>query len=170
MLPTREELKRLLRYDPKTGRLFWKRRPLTMIGARQFNTMYADKEAFTSLKDGYRRGLLLQQSVYAHRVIWRLVTGEEAKELDHIDGDPLNNQWKNLRAVTRSMNCRNAKARTDNTSGCVGVVRRRGRWIAQIGAFGTTEHIGIYDTKEEAIEARKNKEEEYGFHKNHGRN
>ena len=34
---------------------------------------------------------------------------------------------------------------------------------------GKLEHIGYFETKEAAIEARKNKEKEYGFHSNHGR-
>ena len=169
MLPSREELRRVLRYDPTTGQLFWKKRPPEMDGAKAFNVRYAGKEAFTFLNHGYRRGLLFQQSVYAHRVIWRMVTGEEAKELDHIDGDRLNNRWNNLRAVTRKMNQRNAARRSDNTTGCTGVVKRKGRWIAQIGVFGTTKHIGIYETESAAIKARMKAEKEYGFHKNHGR-
>lgn len=169
MLPSQEKLRKLLRYDPNTGQLFWKKRPPDMNSADMFNTRFAGKEAFTALNHGYRRGLLFKQSVYAHRVIWRLVTGEEAKELDHIDGNPLNNRWNNLRAVTRKMNQRNAARRSDNASGVVGVVERRGRWIAQIGVFGTTKHIGIYETKAAAIKARKAAELEYGFHTNHGR-
>ena len=173
MLPDRKELRKLLRYDPVTGQLFWKKRPTMMFNsagsAKAWNSRHAGKEAFTALKDGYRRGLLFRQSVFAHRVIWRLVTGDEPREMDHVDGDRRNNKWRNLRAVSRSMNQRNASRRKDNTTGHVGVVRRGERWIAQIGVFGTTEHVGIYETKEDAIAARKAAEEEYGFHPNHGR-
>ena len=139
-----------------------------MSGAKAFNARHAGKEAFTSLKDGYRRGLLLKQGVYAHRVIWKMMTGDDPDEIDHIDGNPLNNALNNLRTGA-GINQKNSRIRVDNTSGQVGVVRRGNRWIAQIGVNGTTEHIGIYDTKEEAISARKGREVEYGFHLNHGR-
>jgi hypothetical protein len=168
-LPTQTELRELLRYDSQTGQLFWKERPGTMNAAQSFNTRHAGQEAFTSLKDGYRRGLLFQESVYAHRVIWKIMTGEDASEIDHIDGNPLNNAWRNLRDI-RGGNQKNSRKRHDNTSGHVGVVRRGERWIAQFGINGTTRHIGIYNTKEEAIAARKQAELEYGFHPNHGRN
>jgi hypothetical protein len=169
-LPSQGELRQLFRYDTRTGQLFWKKRPQTMNSANSFNTRYADKEAFTSLKDGYRRGLLNKQSVYAHRIIWKLMTGQDSGEVDHIDGDPLNNAWKNLRSGAGGVNQQNTKRRSDNVSGHVGVVRRGDRWIAQVGMNGTTKHIGIYATQEEAIEARKRRALELGFHPNHGRN
>ena len=172
-LPSREELRGLLRYDTVTGLLFWKERPREMFVSadhqRGWNARFAGKEAFTHVNHMHRRGMLFHHSVYAHRVIWKMMTGEDASEIDHIDGNPLNNAWRNLRLAVSGANQKNASRRQDNTSGHVGVVRRGDRWIAQIGVSGTTEHIGIYDTKEGAIAARKSREVEYGFHPNHGR-
>jgi len=164
-LPTQEELRKLFHYEAKTGRIFWKARP----GVTGWNTRYAGKEAFLCLTNGHKRGMLFRNSVYAHRVIWKMVTGEDPPEIDHIDGNPLNNSWRNLRVAVGGANQKNCELRNDNKSGHVGVVRRGDRWIAQIGVNGTTKHIGIYDSVGLAIAARKRAQEEYGFHPRHGR-
>jgi hypothetical protein len=172
-LPTQTELNELLRYNRRTGQLFWKKRPRRMFANpdahKGWNARFADREAFTSVNHGYRRGMIRPIHAYAHQVIWKIMTGMDAPELDHIDGNKLNNAWSNLRLAPSGTNQRNCSTRRDNTSGHVGVVRRGDRWVAQFGVNGTTKHIGIYDTKEEAIKARKLIEREYGFHANHGR-
>jgi len=57
------------------------------------------------------------------RVIWIMNNGYLPKEfvIDHIDGNPLNNDIANLRAVTQTQNNRNATIRKDNQTGNVGV-------------------------------------------------
>jgi HNH endonuclease len=172
-LPTQEELRKLLRYNSRTGRLFWKKRPESMFKStndcRAWNARFAGKEAFTHVNHMHRRGLIFRQSIYAHQVIWRMMTGEAPAEIDHINGNPLDNRWRNLRVAVNGANQKNSKRRSDNKSGHAGVVRRGDQWIAQFGVNGTTKHIGIYKTKEAAIKARKLVEREYGFHRNHGR-
>jgi hypothetical protein len=172
----------LLRYDPKTGRLFWKPRKPEMFqvpeGGRsaehacnQWNARFAGKEAFTKVNVGYRCGRLNYRYVLAHRVIWKMMTGEEAQEIDHIDGNRSNNVWTNLRSVKRTLNRRNMALRSDNKSGCPGVYfnAQKNKWHAAITLSTGQVHIGFYDDLEDAIKARKNAEVEYGFHPNHGR-
>jgi hypothetical protein len=163
----------LFRYEGRTGRLFWKRRPRwrfeSDIRYRAWNGQYADREAFTTLCNGHRRGIYDGQHIYAHRIIWKLKTGEEPPEIDHINGNPADNRWKNLRAANRTINNRNSPRRSDNASGVTGVCARGERWIAQIMAYGQVRHLGVYATKEEAIAARKAAEAAFGFHSNHGR-
>jgi hypothetical protein len=43
------------------------------------------------------------------------------------------------------------------------------KWRAAIKNNGILEHIGYFETKDDAITARKTKEREYGFFINHGR-
>lgn len=172
-LPPREELRRLFRYEPRTGKLFWKKRPRHMFSDerqyRGWNGQFAGQEAFTALCNGHRRGICNGQHIYAHRLIWKLKTGEEPPEIDHINGDPVDNRWENLRAASRAINNRNASRRRDNVSGVTGVSARGARWIAQIMDRGQVRHIGIYNTKEEAISARKAAELMLSYHPNHGR-
>ena len=58
-----------------------------------------------------------------HRVIYCMHHGDLSTEynIDHIDGNSLNNNITNLRAVTQAHNCRNSKKPVNNTSGVMGV-------------------------------------------------
>lgn len=44
-----------------------------------------------------------------------------------------------------------------------------GKWYAAICSRGRNIHIGVFETVDAAIEARKLAEKEFGFHPNHGR-
>jgi hypothetical protein len=101
------------------------------------------------------------------------MTGKFPKlDIDHIDGNGINNKWNNLREVTRSQNCRNIKLASNNTSGFIGVRwnEENKKWRALIGIDRKSKHLGYFDNLEEAIMARKNAERMFGFHPNHGRN
>lgn len=65
----------------------------------------------------------------------------EGMEIDHRDGDGLNNQRHNLRECTHAQNSRNRKRQINNTSGYIGVDRSRGSWRARINFNGQRKHI-----------------------------
>ena len=58
-----------------------------------------------------------------HRIIWVMLNGSvsENNDVDHQDGDGLNNKHLNLREVPKSVNSRNKRMRRDNTTGVTGV-------------------------------------------------
>lgn len=172
-LPSQDELQQIFNYQSDTGQLFWKKRPRwrfeTDVRYRAWNAKYAGKRAFTALCNGHLRGIYAGQHYYAHRIIWKLKTGEEPPEIDHIDGVATNNRWSNLRAANRAINSRNQPRRKDNTSGVTGVTARGNRWLVQIMARGQVRHIGVYETMEEAIAARKAAATVLEYHRNHGR-
>ncbi|RVH49336.1 hypothetical protein CN212_15670 [Sinorhizobium meliloti] len=101
-----------------------------------------------------------------------MLTGEEPEQIDHISGARDDNREDNLRAVTVSMNMRNAKKPVTNTSGVPGVNwdKGRGKWLVRIGVGERkTRNLGRFDSFDAAIAARKSAERHHGYHENHGR-
>jgi hypothetical protein len=176
-LPSIEQLKSILRCDGKSGRLFWKERPRSLFSTdRSFaiwNKRYAGKEAFSAQNAyGYHCGAIFNQGLFAHRVIWAMETGSwPESHIDHINGIRTDNRIQNLRVVSAKENQRNMAKRKSNRSGACGVsmYKDNKRWIARIKAFGKTKHIGLFESIEEAVAARKAAELQFGYHENHGR-
>jgi hypothetical protein len=109
--------------------------------------------------------------VMAHRVIWAIVHGYWPHQIDHINGVKTDNRLCNLREVDDAENRKNMCLRSDNKSGHHGVrwSEHLHKWRAEIRINGKTNHIGVYQNKEDAIAARKASEAALGFHVNHGR-
>ncbi len=182
LLPDQATLLKLLRYEPETGKLYWRERTPDMFYSSKmapesiclaFNNSRADKEAFTAtMINGYKIGAIGHKSMYAHRVIWAIMTGSwPTQDIDHINGKRDDNRWHNLREVSRGENLRNMSRSSKNTTGCVGVYRgkRPGTFYAQIKVRNKTVGLGSFETMDEAIRARKAAERQIGFHPNHGR-
>ena len=179
-LPAQDVLLQLLSYDPETGKLFWKERGPEWFTdgdrsarsrAQGWNKKNAGKEAFTAVTTGYRYGAIANVNYLAHRVIWKIVTGLEPDQIDHINGDRCDNRWPNLRSVNETTNKRNICTPTHNTSGAIGVSfdKSRGKWEAHLTLGNRKRHIGRFSSFDEAVAARKAAEREHGFHPNHGR-
>ena len=119
------------------------------------------------------RVMHIQGATYLeHRVIYALVHGVWPEyDIDHIDGNTLNNRIKNLRDATRQQNTQNVRLRTNNSSGVCGVQwnSRLKKWVAVICHNYVVKHLGCFTTIEEATEVRKEAEKLYGFHTNHGK-
>jgi len=177
-----ETIRKLLEYNPATGKLFWRERSTEFFNdgkrsaetaCRCWNARHAGKEAFTADHgDGYRHGRILDRVYFAHRVIWALTHGEwPVDQIDHINGVKDDNRIKNLRAVTHQENSKNQKLRDTNTSGHVGVCwyEQTRKWQARIRVNGRCVHLGYFVRKDDAIDARKAAEVEYDYHPNHGR-
>jgi hypothetical protein len=93
--------------------------------------------------------------------------------IDHINHDGMDNRRSNLRKANQSVNNMNKSMRQDNSSGTMGVYRRRRkvgyRYIAEIKKAGKMINLGSFTDKQDAIAARKAAEVKYGFHPNHGK-
>lgn len=172
-LPSPDELRQLLRYDPETGKLFWLHKPDIGRGNRIFNALCAGREALTANNGmGYHSGNIAGVKCYAHRAAWALSTGEWPKaSIDHIDQDKSNNRIDNLREVGHAENARNAKIPRNNTSGVLGVFwhKRWMKWEAHISVGGRKKFLGYFTSIAEAAAARAEANKAYGYHINHGK-
>lgn len=75
------------------------------------------------------------------------------KEIDHINGDGLDNRRENLRICTHSENLKNREKQSNNLSGFKGVCWNKSdkRWVGQIFLKGKKcIYLGFFKTKEEA--------------------
>lgn len=135
-MPPREYLLYRFRYDREAGTL----------------TRRNGRSAYAIHSAGYYSVMCEGVQFLAHRVIWKMETGEEPAEVDHRDGDRVNNRWANLRSDDGTGNRRNKKLTAQNTSGLKGAsfVPRVGKWRATIKADGKWHWLGYFDTKEAA--------------------
>lgn len=123
---------------------------------------------------GYVIGTLRGRTVRAHRLIWEMHNGPipNGMQIDHINHIRHDNRIENLRLVSNQENSKNNSMRKNNTSGVTGVCwnKQKGKWMAKIKVDYKTINLGLYSDIEKAVEARKQAEELYGFHENHGVN
>lgn len=87
-----------------------------------------------------------------HRVIMNAPKG---MDVDHIDGNGLNNQRANLRIATRGENLRNTRKRDNCTSQFKGVYwhARARKWLAQIKPPTGHVYLGLFVHEVEAAMA-----------------
>ena len=130
---------------------------------------YFDLEDYDKIKDycwyysknGYVISNKNDNTIYLHRLILNLnITPFNG---DHKIGRKKDNRKKYLRECTQSQNSMNKEIQSNNTSGVVGVnyFKPNNKWRAYITLNGKQIHLGYFNNKEDAIEVRKQAEEEY---------
>lgn len=167
--PTQERLRQLFMYEEETGRILHNN---PKYPARK------GKEAGREHRRGgrdvqYRKVKVDGREVFSHRVAWILNNGDipEGMTLNHKDHDGMNNRLDNLELVTPDQHQLDRPLSKSNTSSCNGVswYRPYGKWVAKISVNGERIHLGYFDDFEEAVEARKEAERDFGFSENHGK-
>ena len=110
---------------------------------KDYNTFYVLRQSST--KGGYK-----QKTILMHRVI---MTPPKHLQIDHIDGNGLNNQKSNLRIVTTRQNKQNAHIKT--SSKYPGVVWNKvsKKWQANIRIGNQKRYLGLFEKEEDAYAA-----------------
>lgn len=162
-IPDQSYLKECLIYDKETGSVTWKIRPLHHFknahGMNTFNSQHAGRIAGGMLNDRYLAVHLSGKYYLLHRVIWKLVTGNDpVDKIDHKDRAKLNNKWANLREATQQQNVCNRGLSSINKTGFKGVSwdKSRGKFFACIQENGKTVALGRFDNLHEAAQAYRN--------------
>jgi hypothetical protein len=89
------------------------------------------------------------KTVFLHRLVMNVPQG---KEVDHINGDRLDNKKSNLRICSREDNAKNRMKRYDSQQPFKGIRLRKGRWEVNLQCDKKAYYLGRYNT---AIEAAK---------------
>lgn len=162
---TADILRKLLRYEPETGHLFWRHRSeeFTVSGAnsvtqetRRWNSRHAGRPALTSPHPtkGYLTGCVLSVPIKAHIAAWAIFHGVwPAGIVDHRNRNTADNWIKNLRLASAGENARNRRAHRGSASGLKGVAPYRDKWKAVITVNGRFVYLGLFATKEAAAAA-----------------
>lgn len=100
---------------------------------------------------GYATGSVSGKNKLLHRVLTECPQG---MEVDHVNGNRLDNRRSNLRICSRLQNAKNGSGHMSKPVPFKGVFRAMsGRWRAQIKSDGVLYHLGVFDTPEIAAEA-----------------
>lgn len=158
------------------GRLYWNpKRPRFHFKSDKTYKCYMSRNASKPFgavhgyhQTRYIRGMVSGVLLLEHVIVWVLFNNEfPERQIDHIDGNGLNNNIENLRTVLPKDQNKNQPLRKDNKSGYHGVKKhqKNNSWVVTINS----EYKGTRKTLEEAVAFRKELEVQYNYHENHGR-
>jgi hypothetical protein len=101
--------------------------------------------------------LILNNIKYpVHRIIFAIhnnTTDFLDKQIDHIDGNALNNSAGNLRLASASQNQFNRKKQKNNATGYknISFIKKSNRYHCAIRVNGKDIFVGLFDTIKEAV-------------------
>lgn len=98
-----------------------------------------------------------------HRLIMERVTGRKKKDgefCDHINGDRFDNRRENLRLTDAAGNAQNKSFRTTRGTSWDS---KMNKWLARVNLRRKRINVGWFDSREDAIEAARQKRQELGF-------
>ena len=148
-LPSHAELTERLHYDQYAGTFTWTDSPL--------NKGFKYKPAGRNEQNAYPRFKINGVKYCSHVLAVYWMTGvypSEGVDVDHIDRDPGNYKYANLRLLSRSENLQNTRLSIHNTSGfkCVYRIKGTSQFVVKTTLYGVLYNLGIFDTAEEASE------------------
>lgn len=136
--PKAADFAAVLSYDPLTGIFLWK--------VDRGQRVTAGDVAGGVSPDGYHQITVFGQKYVAHRIAWLLSFGEwPAGQIDHVNGDRLDNRLANLRDCSIAENAQN-RALGDGA----GTYFSRGGWVSHLKVDGVSFYLGKFDTRDEA--------------------
>ena len=131
---------------------------LERLNYRYPNGKWTVVENWGNNSNGYCRVGFNGTMMLHHVIVWILSTGKDIPqglEIDHINGNKIDNRIENLRLVTHRGNGQNRKEhRNGKLQGCY-YKKLIKKYVGQINISGKVIHIGRFETEKEAHEAYK---------------
>jgi hypothetical protein len=143
---TAQRLREVVVYDELTGEFRWR-------GYRSGLSTYAKPVGWVNPDKGRRIVRIDGHTYRASRLAWLYVFGVwPSHEVDHIDGNKLNDAIANLRDVPRLLNEHNKKKANRRKRGgsMRGATVYGDRWQAIIRAEGTVHRLGVFASEQQA--------------------
>jgi len=137
----------------KNGKLFW--------NINNGPNIVKNQPVGTLNSEGYLQVKFAGHTYKVHRLIYMLYNDDYPERIDHKDTDRLNNTPENLRPATAEQNMQNRSMPETNTTGIKGVDLFSGKYRARITVDGQRHTLGLFDTEEEARNARNEAVKEY---------
>jgi hypothetical protein len=137
---TKERLKQLATYDPETGLL------ICSMNRRGSKNKAGDILGSIN-RSGHVEVQLDGRKYFVHRLAVLYMTGEMPDGvIDHINRNPADNRWINLRVVTQVENGHNQNRLPEhNKTGYVGVHHWNGKYRAKLVVNKKQLHLGTFD-------------------------
>lgn len=144
---SQDRLKELLNYDPETGLFTRKVRTSASVNIGDI--------AGCKRKNGYFFIKIEGKGYLSHRLAFVWMTGSCPEFVDHINRNPSDNRWVNLRSATRAQNNTNKKSAKGSSSKYLGVCwhKLNVKWQAKIGINGKRKHLGYFKDEDDAAKA-----------------
>jgi hypothetical protein len=126
---------------------------------KRWKTNNSNKPSGCILTNGYYHSKLDKIRYPNHRIVFAIynnIIDFQDKQIDHIDGNGLNNSAQNLRLATASQNQFNRKKQKNNSSGYknISFVKKLNKYRCAMQVDGKDIYIGLFNTVEEAIISR----------------
>ena len=140
--PHASRLKEVLNYDPETGVFTWR--------VQKSATALVGQRAGCADGTGRAKVTIDGQAYRPYHLAWLYMIGEwPDSDIDHINRNPGDDRWANLRPATRGQNAVNSNKRSGCSSVYKGVWKSKTRWAVQCGGVD----LGSFATEEDAARA-----------------
>lgn len=141
-------------YNPETGNFTW------LVSSSKSRGRHSGRVAENpagSISGGRYVQVAFDRMVFAgHRLAWFMMTNQwPEKDVDHINGNKLDNRFSNLRLASRMQNCANRSKASCNKTGYKGVsvCAQTSKYRAVIQVKRKQIHLGRFKTPQMAHEA-----------------
>jgi hypothetical protein len=130
-----DDIRDFFNYDPASG---------------SFYSKVTGKYTKPSHSEGYHRVQFRGIRYYVHRLSYWWLTNEWPEEVDHIDINPSNNKFKNLRPATPQQNSCNKSTYGSSRYRGVCWYKRNQKWGVSLRPNGVFHYLGLFESELEA--------------------